>query len=185
VIIDFIAASYWTKNLTSLAADGRMIMLGLMGGKWISLFIVDSSDARPISRREGSGSRSCSDLIQATENPGLHTPRSFNRVSGGAHCTVSLVLTQKTMMNTEIANLSLKALKRRCPRRSPVAKVTVLCARTYIRFVVQSLKHSCSVEEIFGQVYPWEEIQEAHRDMEASKNMYVHPRFVPCEAFNS
>lgn len=33
MIVDFIGAAYWTKNLASLAVDGRMIMLGLMGGK--------------------------------------------------------------------------------------------------------------------------------------------------------
>ncbi|GAA6063132.1 hypothetical protein JCM10212_002335, partial [Sporobolomyces blumeae] len=32
VVIDFIGASYWDKNLKSLARDGRMVMLGLMGG---------------------------------------------------------------------------------------------------------------------------------------------------------
>lgn len=32
VLIDFIGASYWEKNLKSLGRDGRMVMLGLMGG---------------------------------------------------------------------------------------------------------------------------------------------------------
>ncbi|GAA5959705.1 hypothetical protein JCM3765_007245 [Sporobolomyces pararoseus] len=32
VLIDFIGASYWEKNLKSLARDGRMVLLGLMGG---------------------------------------------------------------------------------------------------------------------------------------------------------
>ncbi|BGP02645.1 hypothetical protein NBRC10513v2_003746 [Rhodotorula toruloides] len=32
VLVDFIGASYWEKNLKSLARDGRMVMLGLMGG---------------------------------------------------------------------------------------------------------------------------------------------------------
>lgn len=32
MIIDFIGATYWTKNIASLAQDGRMVMLGLMGG---------------------------------------------------------------------------------------------------------------------------------------------------------
>ncbi|KWU46094.1 quinone oxidoreductase putative [Rhodotorula sp. JG-1b] len=32
IIIDFIGASYWKKNIASLARDGRMVLLGLMGG---------------------------------------------------------------------------------------------------------------------------------------------------------
>lgn len=32
VIIDFLAASYFQKNINSLAMDGRMVMLSLMGG---------------------------------------------------------------------------------------------------------------------------------------------------------
>lgn len=32
VLIDFIGASYWDKNVKSLARDGRMVLLGLMGG---------------------------------------------------------------------------------------------------------------------------------------------------------
>ncbi|GAA6015106.1 hypothetical protein JCM11491_001665 [Sporobolomyces phaffii] len=32
VLIDFIGASYWEKNLKSLGRDGRMVLLGLMGG---------------------------------------------------------------------------------------------------------------------------------------------------------
>ena len=32
VIIDFLAAPYFQKNLNSLSLDGRMVMLALMGG---------------------------------------------------------------------------------------------------------------------------------------------------------
>lgn len=32
VVIDFIGASYWEKNIASLAKEGRMVLLGLMGG---------------------------------------------------------------------------------------------------------------------------------------------------------
>lgn len=32
VVVDFIGASYLEKNITSLARDGRMVLLGLMGG---------------------------------------------------------------------------------------------------------------------------------------------------------
>ena len=31
-MIDFIGASYWEMNLKSLGRDGRMVLLGLMGG---------------------------------------------------------------------------------------------------------------------------------------------------------
>eukprot|EP01094_Clydonella_sp_ATCC50884_P012672 TRINITY_DN22976_c0_g1_i1.p1 TRINITY_DN22976_c0_g1~~TRINITY_DN22976_c0_g1_i1.p1 ORF type:complete len:334 (-),score=93.20 TRINITY_DN22976_c0_g1_i1:81-1082(-) len=33
VVIDFVGASYWTKNIDCLALDGRMVILGLMGGR--------------------------------------------------------------------------------------------------------------------------------------------------------
>lgn len=32
IVIDFIGADYMEKNLASLGRDGRMVMLGLMGG---------------------------------------------------------------------------------------------------------------------------------------------------------
>lgn len=32
VILDFIGASYWEKNMTSLAYDGRLILIGILGG---------------------------------------------------------------------------------------------------------------------------------------------------------
>lgn len=33
VIIDFVAASHWNKNIESLALDGRMTMLATLGGE--------------------------------------------------------------------------------------------------------------------------------------------------------
>jgi NADPH:quinone reductase-like Zn-dependent oxidoreductase len=32
VLIDFVGASHWNKNLGSLALDGRMVILGLLSG---------------------------------------------------------------------------------------------------------------------------------------------------------
>ena len=32
VILDFIGASYWTKNLASIAVDGRWVLIGMLGG---------------------------------------------------------------------------------------------------------------------------------------------------------
>lgn len=32
VILDFVGGSYWQQNLDSLAVDGRLILIGLMGG---------------------------------------------------------------------------------------------------------------------------------------------------------
>lgn len=32
VILDFIGASYWEKNLSSIAYDGRLILIGILGG---------------------------------------------------------------------------------------------------------------------------------------------------------
>lgn len=32
VILDFIGASYWQKNLTSIAVDGRWVLIGMLGG---------------------------------------------------------------------------------------------------------------------------------------------------------
>lgn len=37
VIIDFVGQSHWNKNIASLAFDGRMTMLGLMGGTSVML----------------------------------------------------------------------------------------------------------------------------------------------------
>jgi putative PIG3 family NAD(P)H quinone oxidoreductase len=35
IILDFIGASYWEQNLESLAIDGRLILIGMMGGSII------------------------------------------------------------------------------------------------------------------------------------------------------
>jgi NADPH:quinone reductase-like Zn-dependent oxidoreductase len=32
IIMDFIGASYWEQNIESLASDGRLIVIGMMGG---------------------------------------------------------------------------------------------------------------------------------------------------------
>ncbi|WP_435817634.1 zinc-binding dehydrogenase [Gottfriedia acidiceleris] len=36
VILDFIGASYWEKNLKSLKTDGRWIMIGILGGSEVN-----------------------------------------------------------------------------------------------------------------------------------------------------
>lgn len=35
VILDFVGASYWKKNLASVAVDGRWVLIGILGGKTI------------------------------------------------------------------------------------------------------------------------------------------------------
>ena len=35
VLIDFVGASHWKKNIDSLAVDGRMTLLALLGGEWL------------------------------------------------------------------------------------------------------------------------------------------------------
>lgn len=47
VIIDFIAAPYFQKNINSLAIDGRLVILALMGG----VNVADFKMARVLSRR--------------------------------------------------------------------------------------------------------------------------------------
>ena len=49
VIIDFVGQRHWDKNITSLAFDGRMTMLGLLSGKvslsfTLSLMYITFSD---------------------------------------------------------------------------------------------------------------------------------------------
>ena len=36
VILDFIGASYWQKNLASIAVDGRWVLIGMLGGTIVS-----------------------------------------------------------------------------------------------------------------------------------------------------
>jgi len=43
VLIDFIAAAYYQRNLASLALDGRMVMLAFIGG-----YLAESVDLRPM-----------------------------------------------------------------------------------------------------------------------------------------
>ena len=40
MIIDFLSATYFQKNINSLAMDGRMVMLALMGGIKVEEFIL-------------------------------------------------------------------------------------------------------------------------------------------------
>lgn len=35
VILDFVGASYWEKNLTSVAVDGHWVLIGILGGKTV------------------------------------------------------------------------------------------------------------------------------------------------------
>jgi NADPH:quinone reductase-like Zn-dependent oxidoreductase len=36
IILDFIGASYWEQNLASLSVDGRLILIGMMGGSKVT-----------------------------------------------------------------------------------------------------------------------------------------------------
>ncbi|HLQ73014.1 MAG TPA: NAD(P)H-quinone oxidoreductase [Bacillota bacterium] len=36
LILDFVGASYWEKNLASIAVDGRWVLIGILGGKNVS-----------------------------------------------------------------------------------------------------------------------------------------------------
>ncbi|KAJ3272203.1 hypothetical protein HDV01_005857 [Terramyces sp. JEL0728] len=45
-ILDFIGASYWNNNMEALAMDGRMVILGLMGG-----FKLPEADISPFLRK--------------------------------------------------------------------------------------------------------------------------------------
>ncbi|KAF8215182.1 quinone oxidoreductase [Mycena galopus ATCC 62051] len=64
VIIDLVGQSHWTKNITSLAVDGRMILVGVVSGT-----VVPSVNLLPILvkrlRIQGSGLRSQSQNYQA------------------------------------------------------------------------------------------------------------------------
>ncbi|WP_086313104.1 hypothetical protein A5821_000692 [Enterococcus sp. 7F3_DIV0205] len=47
VILDFIGASYWEKNLASIAYDGRLILIGILGGTIIKeLNLMDLLEKR-------------------------------------------------------------------------------------------------------------------------------------------
>src|SRR5699024_12769026 len=38
LILDFIGASYWSKNLASIKVDGRWVVIGILGGAEIKKF---------------------------------------------------------------------------------------------------------------------------------------------------
>lgn len=38
VILDFVGASYWTKNFNSIAVDGRWVLIGMLGGSEVEKF---------------------------------------------------------------------------------------------------------------------------------------------------
>ena len=38
MILDFIGASYWSKNLTCIKVDGRWVLIGILGGAEIEKF---------------------------------------------------------------------------------------------------------------------------------------------------
>lgn len=49
VILDFIGASYWDKNLRSAAIDGRWVMIGTLGGSEVDNFSIGSLMSKRLS----------------------------------------------------------------------------------------------------------------------------------------
>ena len=109
LILDFVGASYWDKNLASIKIDGRWVLVGILGGAEIEQFnLMDV-----ISRR-----------IQLTGT--LLTPRSDP---------------YKAALTTELS-----------------AKTLELFKNNELRPVVD-------------QVFPLDQIQQAHEHMENNKNI--------------
>ncbi|WP_174614413.1 NAD(P)H-quinone oxidoreductase [Virgibacillus ihumii] len=109
VILDFIGASYWRKNMNSIAVDGRWVLIGLLGG----------AQLEKVNLWELMSKR-----IQLTGT--LLTPRD----------------------NQYKADLTAEFVSTALP----------LCKNEKIRPIVD-------------QVFPFEEIQQAHEHMEGNKNI--------------
>jgi len=113
VLIDFVGQSHWQKNIDSLAADGQMVMLGLMGGNKIP----EGSELTPILykrlRIQGSTLRARSIAYQA------------------------------------------KLIKRFEDEVSD--KITASEGNGAVRLYIH-------------KVYPWDQIQEAHKELESNSN---------------
>ncbi|RHW41951.1 NAD(P)H-quinone oxidoreductase [Neobacillus notoginsengisoli] len=109
LILDFIGASYWSKNLSSIKVDGRWVLIGILGGANIeNVNLMDLMSKR----------------IQLTGT--LLTPRSD---------------AYKAALTTEFANKTLD-----------------LFANHKLRPIVD-------------QVFPFNQIQQAHEHMENNKNI--------------
>lgn len=109
LILDFIGASYWRKNFTSIKVDGRWILIGLLGGAEIEQFnLMDVMSKR----------------IQLTGT--LLTPRSDP---------------YKAALTADFAG------------------------KTMELFAKDKLK------PIVDQVFPFDQVQQAHEHMESNKNI--------------
>ncbi len=109
LIIDFIGASYWEQNVESLALDGRVVLLAMLGGSTIDQF-------------------SLSDLFQKRGHLITSTLRSRTR-------------SYQIRLTREFANDFLS------------------------RFEDGTLK------PVIDRVFPWTEAADAHRYMEADRNV--------------
>src|SRR5699024_1661743 len=109
VILDFIGAPYWKKNLASISIDGRWVLIGVLGGNTVEkVKLMDLMTKR----------------IQLTGT--LLTPRS-------------------NQYNAELTtDYAQKAL---------------------------SLYTSEKLKTKINKIYPLEEVQQAHEQMEANKNI--------------
>ncbi|CDO04383.1 Beta-ketoacyl-acyl-carrier-protein synthase I [Oceanobacillus picturae] len=109
VILDFIGASYWEKNLKSIAVDGRWVLIGMLGGSK-----VDEIDLMSLMGKRVH--------LKGT----LLTPRSDD---------------YKQELTTDFAKNALPLFKQG------------------------------KLKAIVDRVFPMEETSEAHRHMEANKNI--------------
>ncbi|MEW9675345.1 NAD(P)H-quinone oxidoreductase [Lentibacillus sp. L22] len=109
VILDFIGASYWNKNLNSIAVDGRWVLIGVLGGSVVKKVDIMSLMAKRIH-------------LKAT----LLTPRSD---------------VYKQQLTKEFAEKALPLFAQK------------------------------KIKAIIDQVFPLTAIQDAHRHMEANKNI--------------
>ncbi|MFS0780683.1 NAD(P)H-quinone oxidoreductase [Bacillus sp. 1P06AnD] len=109
LILDFIGASYWKQNISSLSLDGRMVLIGFLGGS-----LIEQVDLMPLFSK---------------------------RVEINA-----------TLLGTRSNDYK--------------ARLTQEFADKYL-----PLLENGTIKPIIDKVFPFEKIAEAHKHMEASKNI--------------
>lgn len=109
LILDFIGASYWEKNLSSIKVDGRWVLIGILGGS-----VIENINLFELMKKR----------IQLTGT--LLTPRSNE---------------YKAKLTKEFSNKALELFK------------------------------SGKLRPVIDQVFPFNEIQQAHEHMENNKNI--------------
>lgn len=160
VVIDFIGASYLEKNVTSLARDGRMVLLGLMGGAVPQTPFNMGPVLFKRLRIEGA-------LVSLLD-------QAWNRADCLRRAGTTLrsrTLEYQSNLLTQFSEKALPKIFSKCNGGHGLDLVIHKVRRIRCALLCENQADPCTFCLASHQVYNWDQIIDAHNEMEEAKNV--------------